>query len=417
MPTAAPPELIPRKVGAVLLAALEQSRAVGLLGPRQVGKTTLVRTLLRERFPADYVTLDDEATRSAALGDPTGFVAGLPTPTIIDEVQRVPALMLALKQRLDQDRGRGQFLITGSANVMTMPSIRDALPGRIEYVRLWPLAASEIQGGAGDLVDRLFAGEPPRLSGQEVGRPRHSPRLVAGGFPDARLRSTRWRNSFFEGYVDSIVGREVLEIARLRDAGAVGRLLRVVAARSATLLNTNALGGALGADRKTIERHLELLEELLIVRFHAAWRKGLSGREIRSPKVYVVDTGLMAALVGADAQRIDRDDDLAGRMFETFAAMEVVKLAGWSDAAPKLMHYRDRDLREVDVVLERANGDIVGIEVKAAATVRDRDMRGLRHLRDRHPEEFMAGVVLYTGAATVPFGDRLWALPMSALWS
>lgn len=409
--------LIPRLITPRLLEVLTDSRAVGLLGPRQVGKTTLVRRLIRDRFPASYVTLDDEATRNAAGADPAGFIAGLTTPAIIDEVQREPRLMLALKQRLDESDDRGQLIITGSANVVMMPAIRDALPGRIEYMRIGPLAAAEIERAGGDLVDRLFAGGPPHLDEQPIGRTAYASKIIASGFPDARLRSPRSRRSFFTGYVDSIVGREIPDIARVRDPGSLGRLLRLAAARSATLLSSNALAGELGIDRKTVEHHLGLLEELMLIRLHPAWRKSLSAREVKTPKIYVVDTGLMASLMGADAARLERDDEFAGRALETFVAMELVKLAGWSEAAPQVMHYRDRDQREIDVVLERADGDVVGVEVKSAASVGPRDFRGLAHLRDRLGAAFATGVVLYSGARTLPFGDRLWALPVSALWS
>ena len=411
-----PDGLIPRLITPRLLEALQNSRAVGLLGPRQVGKTTLARRLIRDRFPASYVTLDDEATRSAAADDPTGFVAGLTTPAIIDEIQREPRLMLALKQRLDGSDRRGQFLITGSANVVMMPTIRDALPGRIEYVRIAPLAAAEMEVTDGALVDRLFAGGVPQLTERPVGRAVYAPRIAAGGFPDALRRSARSRRSFFEAYIDSIIGRDVPDLARLRDPHALGRLLRIVAARSATLLSGRALSQQLGVDHKTVERHLEILSELMLVQTHPAWRKSLSSREIKSPKIYVADTGLLTGLIGADEGRIARDDELAGRAFETFAVTELVKLASWSEASPQVMHYRDRDGREVDVVLERADGDIVGLEIKAAATVGSRDFRGLAHLRERTGAAFRAGVVLHTGSTTVPFGDRLWALPLSALW-
>ena len=217
--------------------------------------------------------------------------------------------------------------------------------------------------------------------------------------------------------MDSILGREVSDIARLRDAGAVGRLLRIIGSRSATLLNVNALAQDLGVDHKTVDRHLRILEDLMLVRLHPAWRPSLSAREVKRPKVFLIDTGMLASLLGVDVAGIMSNDDLARRAFETFVTMELVKLASWSQTAPRLLHFRDRDRHEVDIVMEHANADIVGIEVKSSATVGPGDFRSLVHLRDRAPTQFPAGVVMHAGAATVPFSDRLWALPISALWT
>lgn len=411
-------DLTPRAIVPSIMEELAASRAVGLIGSRQVGKTTLARRLLREQYPAAYVNMDDDLSRAAATLDPVGFVASFVGPTIIDEIQRAPALMLALKQRLDTDDRRGQFLITGSANIATLPTIRDALPGRVVYLPIWPLAQAEIEGAGERVVDDLFDARVPTIREAPVGRHMYTPRIVAGGYPDAYLRSAQLRTSFFRSYVDSIVGRDVPDVASLRDAAAIGRLLRTIARRSGTLLNLSGLAQDLGVDHKTVGHHLEILQELLLVRVHVSWRaSSTSLRDVKRPKVYLADTGMLTALVGVDASGLNRDDDLAGRTFETFVAMELTKLSGWSEARPTLLHLRDRDHHEVDIVLERANEDIVGVEVKSSATVGPSDFRGLTYLRDRSASRFRAGVVMYAGGATVPFGDRLWAVPISSLWT
>lgn len=411
-------DLTPRAIVPIVLEELAASRAVGLIGSRQVGKTTLARRLLRERYPAAYVTMDDDVSRVAATSDPVGFVAGLSGPTIIDEIQRAPALMLALKQRLDTDDRRGQFLITGSANIATLPTIRDALPGRVVYLPVWPLAQAEIEGTEGTLVDDLFEAKVPEIRDAPVGRHAYTQRIAGGGYPDAYRRTARLRTSFFRSYVDSVVGRDVPDVARLRDGAAIGRLLRALGRRSATLLNLSGLAQDLGVDHKTVGHHLAILQDLLLVRVHPTWRTSSTAlRDVKRPKVYLSDTGMLTALVGVDASGLERDDDLAGRAFETFVAMELVKLSGWSESRPTLLHLRDRDRHEVDIVLERPDEDIVGIEVKSSATVGPGDFRGLRHLRSRSASRFRSGVVMYTGAATVPFGNRLWAVPISSLWT
>lgn len=411
-----PANLVPRAVTSRLLEAITESRAVAILGPRQVGKTTLARDLIRDAYPATYLTLDDAATRNAAFADPVGFVQALDGPTIIDEIQRVPDLMLSIKERLDRTAVAGQFLMTGSANVLTLPSIRDALPGRVEYVHLWPFAASEIERSDGSLIDRLFA-QGPGTTASAFEQGALVDRVAVGGFPGVQGRGWRSRRRFFEAYVDSVAGRDVPEVSRVRDPAAVGRLLRVVAARSPSLLSRESLASDLGVDHKTIDHHLRILEELFLVRIHGAWHTNLSHREIKAPKVYVTDTGLQTALIGADAPRIKGDGALMGAVLETFAAMELVKLASWSDDSPRTFHYRDRDGREIDLILERPDGAIIGFEVKAAATVSKSDFQALAYLSAKIGQRFRWGLVLYAGEHPLPFGDRLAAVPISSLWT
>lgn len=409
--------LIPRAIAPRLLETLADSRAVAVVGPRQSGKTTLVRDLIRLDHPATYLTLDDAATRNAARNDPTGVVAEMTLPVIIDEVQRAPDLVLAIKERLDRDDRPGQFLLTGSANIQTIPTIRDALPGRVDYISLWPLAQSEIERGTGDLVDRLFTSDGPGEANSPADRRQIAARIAAGGFPGSLSRSSRSRGRFFESYVDSVIGRDVPELARTRDAGNVGRLLRLLGTRSSSLLSRESLAGDLGVDHKTVDHYLQILSDLMLVRLHQPWHSNLSEREIKTPKAYVTDPGMMTALIGSNADRIGSDPTLRGAAFETFVVMELMKLSSWSEASTKLFHYRDRDQREVDVVLERADGSVAGVKVKSAATVAPTDFRALTYLRNKVGPRFVRGVVLYAGARSLPFGDRLSAIPISSLWS
>ena len=407
---------IDRGVADVVVEAMAESRVVALLGARQAGKSTLAQVLAAGRLPADYLTLDEEPVRSLAMGDPAGFVAGLTRRVVIDEVQRVPELLLAIKARVDRDDTPGQFLLTGSANLRRIPTVSDALPGRVDYVTLWPLTQGEIAGGAENFLGRLFAGDIPRVVGAPVGRGEYVDMLLSGGFPEARLRSGGARSRFFSSYVDSIVERDVADTSRVHDPAAVGTLLRLVAARSGSLARYDALGREAGVDGKTAKSHVDVLERLFLVRIRRPWHVNLGQRQVKAPKLYVSDTGLLAALVGADSRRAREDDGFAGALFETFAATELERQASWSTEPPSFWHYRDGD-REVDVIVERPSGDIVGIEVKAGATVRARDFRGLAHLRERIGRRLVAGVVLHAGGQTLPFGERLWALPLSALWA
>jgi predicted AAA+ superfamily ATPase len=409
-------KLIDRGLTDTVVEAMRESRVVALLGARQAGKSTLARMLSRDRLPAEYLTLDDEPVLSLASGDPRGFVAGLGRRTVIDEVQRAPELLLAIKSRVDRDGTPGQFLLTGSANLRRIPTVADALPGRVDYLTLWPFTQGEINGRPESLLARLFNGEVPTIGDAPIGRGEYAELLLAGGFPEARTRGAAARRRFFESYVTSIVERDVADTSRVLDPTSVGTLLRLLAARSGSLARYDALARDAGIDGKTAKGHLAVLERLYLVRIRPPWHVNLGQRQVKAPKLYVADPGLLAALVGADARRVREDDGFAGALFETFVATELERQASWSSEPLSFWHYRE-DEREVDVIIERPSGEIVGIEVKASASVRARDFRGLAHLRKRLGQRLLTGVVLYAGEQTLPFGERLWALPLNALWT
>jgi predicted AAA+ superfamily ATPase len=400
-----------------LREALTESRAVALLGARQVGKSTLVADLATSDHPARFVNLDDEATANAARADPTGLIAGISGPAVIDEIQRAPGLLLAIKQRLDSDQSRGQFLLTGSANLLTLPTVADALPGRIEYLNLWPLSQGELRNHRETFIDDLFDRRFPRVSGAPIGRGAMATMLVTGGYPELQDRSARGRSRFFASYVASIIGRDLDDVANVRNVENVERLLFMIAARSGSVASFHGMATDLGVNANTVRAHTKILEDLFLIRQLRPWHVNLGSRQIKSPKIHVVDSGLLAYLVGANEQRIIDDGGIAGSLLESFTAMELLRQADWTQEPIQLFHYRDTQQREVDVILERHSGEIVGVEVKAGATPAARDFAGLRYLRDKLGARFKAGVVLHTGADTLPFGDRLAAVPMSGLWS
>lgn len=408
-------ELVERSLGSTVVQAMGESRVVALLGPRQAGKSTLAQMLARQSLGADYLTLDDEPARSLASGDPQGFVAGLQRRTVIDEIQRVPELLLAIKSRVDRDGAPGQFLLTGSANLRRIPTVADALPGRVEYLTLWPFTQGEIVGVREDFLARLFSGEVPHIADAPVGRHEYAEILLAGGFPEARTRAIASRGRYFESYVASIVDRDVVEVSRVHDPASVGTLLRLLAARSGSLARYDALARDVGIDGKTAKSHVDVLERLFLVRIRKPWHVNLGQRQVKAPKLYLADTGLLCALAGIDAARVREDDRVAGALFETFVATELERQISWSPEPLSLWHYREGK-REVDVIVERPSGEIAGIEVKASATVRARDFAGLTHLRERLGPRLSAGIILYTGEHTLPFGEKLWALPLQALW-
>ncbi|HKI67721.1 MAG TPA: ATP-binding protein [Solirubrobacterales bacterium] len=410
--------LVDRHIRPSLVGALSEARVVCLLGARQAGKTTLVRSVAADEHPGRYVSLDDPAALDVARNDPAGFVAG-GDRLVIDEVQRAPDLLLAIKRVVDSNPARGQFLLTGSANILTLPQIADALPGRVDYMTLWPFSQAELSGVRSGFIENALAGEAPSIEGAPVGRSAYSDLIARGGFPEAVEAGEARRRRFFAGYADSILGREIDEVSSLRDSEASGRVLRLLAARSAALTNFSSIARELGIDHKTVANHVRALDQLFLVVRLPAWHANLGHRVIRSAKLHIADTGMLCSLLGVDTDRLTEDGTLAGAVFETFVVNEVVRLVSVAELASllSLHHYRDRRGNEVDLVLEHAGGDVVGIEVKASATPRLQDAAGLALLRDNLGDRFRHGIVLHLGPETTSLGDRLTAVPLMGLWS
>jgi predicted AAA+ superfamily ATPase len=411
--------VIERHARRLILEAAKDSRVVMVVGPRQAGKTTLVRELAGGALPMSYVTFDEAGARRAASEDPVGFVAGLERPVAIDEVQRAPEVLLEIKRIVDRDPDPGQFLLTGSARVLSLPRVADALVGRVDTVALWPLSQAEIESSTRNLVDTLFSGVPPMVSGASPGREAWLGRALAGGLPEARQRPEGpRRDAWFSSYLETLLEKDVRDLADIRALDEIPALLILVASRSTGPLNIAALASELRVSEASVRRYLALLEAAFLLLRVPAWRRNLGRRATAAPKCQLVDSGLAAHLLSFDRRRLAMDEALGGGLFETFVRMELVKLAVWSEARPNVFHLRTRAGRfEVDAVLERRGGELVGVEAKASATPSKRDFRGLEELRDSRGDDFLAGVVIHPGEQTIPFGDRMWALPVSALWS
>lgn len=410
--------MITRHAMSAVEAALADTRVVVVLGARQVGKSTLLEQVAAGESPRrELLTLDDQAVREAASADPAGFIAALVTPVGIDEVQRVPELMTEIKVRVDRDSDPGQFIVTGSANLLEMSQVRESLAGRSEYLRLHPFSQGELRGRREDFVLGLKEGRFPRITNAAVGNEAYAEALAKGGYPEVRERAPSRRARFFESYLEGILDRDLASLAGIGDQADIRRLLRAIGAVSSGELSIEGLGNDLGTPPTTLKRHIELLEILFLVRRLPAWSSNLLARTIKRPKIYVADSGLLTYLLGADERRLGSDADIRGKVFETFVAMELTRQISWLDDRPALHHFRDRDQREVDLVIEHRDGSVTAVEVKAAATVRERDLRGLVHLRDKLGNRFKAGALLYTGERTVPFGDRLAAVPLAGLWT
>ncbi|MFC4060834.1 ATP-binding protein [Planomonospora corallina] len=402
----------PRKAFDLVSEALLDTRVVVVNGARQVGKSTLAERVIREHPNGIAKFLDHPLTRSSAEDDPIRFIDhdGL---MLIDEVQRVPDLWLAIKHLVDRDPRPGRFLLTGSARLLSLSSLPDSLPGRSETIELWPLSQGEIDGEPDGFIDAAFThGADIRAEPRDLRRKDYLERVIRGGFPEAVTRETsRRRQRFFQSYVDDLVSRDVKQVADIQKAADMRRLISLLAAQNGGLLNVSRIAGELGVSRPTVQRYVEILETVYLLRLVPAWSANTTTRAVATPKVTFVDTGLAAHLAGP------LTDVSIGGLMENFVLGEITRQLSWSDAYARIHHYRDRDQHEVDGVIEDNAGRIIGIEVKAAETVRSHDFKGLRLLRDRLGSRFLAGFVLYCGSQSLPFGDDLACLPISALWT
>lgn len=406
--------MYPRFATEQVKRALSDTRVVLLAGPRQAGKTTLAQSLADGR--REYQTLDNATTLDAATRDPTGFVRNL-DHAIIDEVQRAPELLLAIKESVDADPRPGRFLLTGSANLMTLPRVADSLAGRMETVQLLPLAQSEIAAGAPPaFLESAFRGElakgDRRLIGAELAEA-----VLSGGYPEALARKT-WarRQAWYLAYVDAVVQRDVRDIANVDQLERMPRLLRVLAEHSGRLVNHSNIGAAIGLNHVTTHRYATVFEQLFLVRTLPPWHNNALKRLTKTPKLHFLDAGLLSALRAVTPERITRDRSAFGPILESFVFSELLKFGGWSDEHLSFSHYRDKDQYEVDVVIEDRRGLVVGVEVKAGATVTSNDFRGLKRLQEAAGDRFALGLVLYDHDKAVPFGERLWAAPLSSLF-
>jgi predicted AAA+ superfamily ATPase len=406
--------LIPRHAAKQVATALADTPVVMVNGPRQCGKTTLVRSFAAEG--RQYVSLDDETALSAARDDPTGFLRPLDR-AIVDEVQRAPELLRAIKLSVDQDRRPGRFLLTGSADLLTLPTVSDSLAGRMEVVTLLPLSQAEIGRAGGTFLDRAFAGEPPLLPEASTGA-KFVQRVLRGGYPEMLRRADpARRRTWARDYVAAIVQRDVRDVSTIEKLDVLPRLLRILAQQSGQLTNFTQIGGQIGLDDKSTRKYLGVLEQLYLVRRLEPWYGNRLSRMVKTAKLHFLDSGLLAALLGATPERVDKDRQVFGTLLETFVYTEALKAGMASARQVAIHHYRDRDKNEVDLVLEDETGAVVGLEIKATATVRPADFSGLRKLATAVGEHFRLGVVLHDGEAVTGFGKNLVAAPLSCLWN
>lgn len=386
-------------------------------GSRQVGKSTLVTDLLQLPGRVEVLTLDHEPTLRAASIDPRTFVERSVDTLVIDEAQLEPRLFRAVKAAVDADRRPGRFVLTGSARLLSVPEMADALVGRVEVIELWPFSEIELAGSRSSVLDVIERSPEAIVESRAVRRAELADLVVRGSFPEAVSRGPGRRRAWFDAYASTSVTRVVNQIADLERVAEIPRLLRLLAARSAEELNVAKLASEFGWSARTIDSYLAQLSSAFVLQLLPAWSVNLSSKVVHRPKIHLLDTGLAAALCGLTAERLLDTPERFGTLLETFVVMELRKQLSWSETQPSLWHFRDRGGAEVDVVIEYPDGRVVAVEVKSGATPSHADARGLRLLRDRLGTRFHHGYLATTAPEAHPLEDRLSAIPVTALWN
>lgn len=405
--------LYPRWIGPRLAEAMADTPAVLLAGPRQTGKTTLARQVAAAGLR--YLTLDDQLTLMSAREDPVGMIRSLDC-AVIDEIQRAPQLLLAIKKSIDEDRRPGRFLLTGSANLMALPTVADSLAGRMETLLLLPLSQSEIEGRAVNWLDSVFAGQIPTPATVD-NRNNLIERVLHGGYPEAMTRTTaRRRIAWCRQYIDAIIQRDVRDVSGIEKLDQLPRFLRALAQTAGQMCNYSQLGGQVGLDSKTAAKYISVFEQMYLLKRVEVWARNRLNRVVKSPKLQFIDSGLLSTLLELTSEEVRQNRVRFGNVLETFVFGELLKNTTTADGDYHLMYYRDTEKVEVDVVIENALGQLVGVEIKAAATVQEGDLRGLKKLSGLAGDQFKMGVLLYDGDETLPMGNNIWAAPISTLW-
>jgi len=412
--------LIARNIAGLAHEIMQESPITVISGARQVGKSTLMRELLRDR-EARIVNLDSKVNREAAQADPDGFAAQYPNGTLaIDEIQRVPELLLSMKNALEHDRRPGRFVVTGSSNLLTLRGAEESLAGRAQTVHLHGLSRGELEERVEDFARYMW--ELPRKNEisniEEFSRADYLEMILASAYPEIHQRSARSRDRWIENYLERVLSKDLAEVTGIQHPDRLLPLLRVIAAENASEFVAAHVSRSLDIPARSIPTYVQALENVFLVHRLPAWSNNTVARTISKPKISLQDTGVAASLNGADAAGLSHAiaSSLTGGLVEGFVTAELMKQHAWSTVDFTLHHFRDRENHEVDIVLENRRREIVGVEVKATASVGRQHFSGLTYLKDKVGDRFVAGAVLYTGTDAVKFGDRLWALPLATLW-
>jgi len=415
---------LPRKITTKLTEALKVSPIVFLNGPRQSGKSTLVRSIANQigtqGKPATYHTFDRPTEMAAAASAPEAFLTAYKGTLIIDEVQLVPELFRPLKivvdevRITDKENANGKYLLTGSANILALPKLSDPLVGRMTVLSLYPFAGTEAILGKGDAIERLFNMDYENIEYMHYSV---TNMIKLATFPEISIKPPGERSIWFDGYITTILQRDAKQLADLEKISLLPSLLRILANRSGGLINEADISRDAGLNPVTSKFYRNILKMMFLNFDVPPWYKNIGKRLVKSAKGYLTDTSLLSHMLELDIDNIEKNKpELFGRLLENFVASELTKLLTFSPTKAQLFHFRTSDGKEVDFILERQDGSIVGIEVKKSEAVTANDFKGLKELAELAPKEFIGGVVLYSGKQVVPFGKNLWAVPFQLLW-
>lgn len=410
--------MIHRLIETHIQEALLDTPVVFLMGPRQSGKTTIAKQIMNDQNWI-YYTLDDTEQLILIKNDPTGFIRNSPADKsiIIDEIQRLPELFVSIKQSVDENRRPGRFLLTGSANALLLPQLADSLAGRMEIISIHTLSECEIKNITPTFLDLLQQGIAPTTSETRV-RNYLIERIIKGCFPEPFQRDKERRVvAWYNNYMNTLIQRDIRDLGHIEHHETMQKLLEILALYSGHLLNFSELGEQVGLNRITTKKYVLLLEQLFLVETLRPWHTSHYKRLIKTPKIHLVDTGLICAIRNINKTTLIHSPHLLGSLLETFVFNELKKQLDFSDARLHCYHYRDKDKVEIDILLENPSGEIIAIEIKAAATVSSKDLTGLKKLADLVQDKLKIGILLYDGDHTTAFGERLFAVPIAALWS
>ena len=408
-------ERYPRWQKKTIKQLMSERRVLLLSGPRQSGKTTLAREL--ESDQTEYRTLDDSTLREAAENDPQGFIKRSTNTMIIDEVQLTPSLLPAIKKAVDEDTRPGQYLLTGSANIQSLPTVRESLAGRIAKIRLRPLAQGEVKKIAPRFIESAFKQSFSR-SYTHYDRDALLEMAFRGGFPEPMILQDRGRRRWHTDYISAILERDLKEITKIHRKNAMRELVNILAAWSAKFMDLSAIGSGLSIKRPTIESYINALETLYLVERIYPWTKTDYARVGKQSRLFMVDSGLMTTLLRWKMEQVRFDSDRSGKLMETFAFNEIMAQVEAGDGLYELFHYRDREKREIDFLIEREDNALLGIEIKAGSAIGKNDFKHMKWFQNNLVKnQTFIGLILYTGEFPASFGDNLWAVPFGLLWS
>lgn len=413
---------IPRHLIDVICRRLAARPVIVLTGPRTIGKSTLLIACARQH-QVPVIDLDSPPVRRQVADDPTHFAASPLEPVCIDEFQHVPEILSAIKAELNVDLRPGRYILTGSTRYGALPQLGQALTGRAHIMTIWPLSQGELSGHRETFIDTMLADPESLITPipSRTTRADYERMILAGGFPMVLGLPEAERGPWFKDFVNMVIERDVLEIRKVRQRHVLPLILRHLAARTASVVNASDIAQEVGLDQKLVGDYITLLESVFLTHRLDSFGRTLNSKVGRAPKIHLIDSGLAAHLLGISQRKLNQRDSATltefGRVVETFTVNELIKQAGWAEAVVEFTHFRTRDQREVDLVMESAEGEILCFEVKAKSSIEEADFRGLRFLRDRLGSSFVGGVLFNLGQQSFRHDDRLFVMPVDRLWN